>query len=199
MPNIKRLYNIKFNLYLLLGIALLNAVIVGLSVWKFTYRFNFTYLKFNVVQLAVIFITCAILFYTTYKKAVKKNPDILMIISYLLAFLLFAYSAINLNILIERTLNKGIFSVSNGLFINIILICFGIILSNFDLPSVDSLKKGYFSIKENVYKYLGIILVVVFITGFIGLKNTTFVYILSLIPISLNLYLLKVWLSNLRK
>ena len=113
MPNIKRLYNIKFNLYLLLGIALLNAVIVGLSVWKFTYRFNFTYLKFNVVQLAVIFITCAILFYTTYKKAVKKNPDILMIISYLLAFLLFAYSAFNLNILIERTLNKGIFSISN--------------------------------------------------------------------------------------
>jgi ribose/xylose/arabinose/galactoside ABC-type transport system permease subunit len=151
------------------------------------------------VQLSAIFIACFALFYISYKKVTKKNPDLLVIIAYLLSFSLFSYYLINISMLLERVTHRGGFGLSNSLFINTALICFGLMLSNFDLPTIDSFRKGFFSIKENIYKYLGVILTLCFVIAYIGLVNTTFIYVISIIPVFINLYLLKIWLSNIRK
>jgi hypothetical protein len=72
-------------------------------------------------------------------------------------------------------------------------------MSRFDFPVTDSFLKLYLAIEDSFKKNLGLFIFIFFLVSWIGLVNGTFVYVLSIIPLVLNVYLFKTLLSNSRK
>jgi hypothetical protein len=178
---------------------LLNTAIAALALYKGTIYFNLSFLKFNVIQLIIILLAGGIVFYNSHRVFMKNKPDKLTWFVYILAVLVFTFNLISMNVLVERFMGKGIFSISNYIFIFMTLIPMLLIISNYDYPLIGNLAKFYTAFRDNVYKNLGLILFILFVVAFGGLMNSTYVYVLSIIPFILNVYLIKTLLSNVRK
>jgi hypothetical protein len=199
---IQRLKNTKFKgltQYLLYALLLLVIILSGITAARTLWPFVWEYIRFNGIQLIIIFLVTLTVFYNSYKRVTKKSPSKGIVFAFILAFVTAALSFIAINYVVENLLHKGMFSISNYIFINLGLVLAALYLANFDLPRFTTIKDLYASLRESLYKNLGLFLFIFFLASFGGLMNRTFVYAISAAVMFIEVSLLKALLANLRK
>lgn len=189
----------KFNAILLLIAVVLNAMILGLSIWLYSYRANLEFMRANVLQLLIISIVSLSLFYTSYKQFTKKKPSIGLIAFYLLAMIIIIANGSGFIFLIEQMIGRASFGINTSLVILVSFIFFGLLVSRYDFQLIDSKERMYNAIREHFTKNIGIFLFLMFVSAWVGLVTGAFSVIVLFGYIFINLYLLKTLLSNLRK
>jgi hypothetical protein len=199
LAGIKKFRPSKLNVSITAAAVVLNAVLIGLMFWKDTYHANQAFLRANVLQLLVICLGSIVLFYVSYKEHAKKRAPWSMLFAFVLMLGVTLWVLSGTVYLFETLLGKAHFGTANVLFVNFGMIIFGLILSRFDVPMIDSGKKLYLAIVEHVKKNLGPIFFLFFLVAWIGVLNGAFVYVIALIPLLFNLYIFKVLLSSLRR
>lgn len=200
--NFKRLKSLKLskaNSYLILTLVIYNALIIGLGIYLNTWRYNAQFIKFNILQLAIILIMSTMIFVLSYKYMMKKRASVALLIAFVASLMLLIYITSGLNIILEELLNKPSYSASNILFVYISLIIFSLLLSHYDFPIIDSAKKFYIAVRDNFYKHIGLFMILMLVVSYAGFMNESFIYIISSFILIDNFYLLKALLSNLRK
>lgn len=184
---------------LIISALLILLVLSVLSYTQSTWRYTLVFLRFNVLQIILILVALLIIFYNTYSRMMKKSPTKRQILLFLIVVVLFALQIISLNPILENITRRTIFSISNYLFISMVLIAIGIFLAMYDMPMFDNFRSFYTTIRDNVYRNLGVVLFVFFIAGYAGLVNGTFVYVLSAGIVVLLACIYKGLIANIRR
>lgn len=196
---IKSVKSSRFDLILFVLVIVMNAILVGLSIWQGTYNFNTVFLQASVPQILIIVTACSTVFYLTFKSLTKKAPGLFITILYFILLALFLFNLSGINFLAESLLRKSSFSVGNAMFVSFTLLLLGLMFSRYDFPITEDAKKLYLAIIAHFRKSFSIFLFLFFIISLVGLLDGIWVYSITILPFILNMYLFKAILANLRK
>lgn len=189
----------KIDYFFIFMFVLINALIAGGTYYRNGYEYSLNFLRVNVIAIIIILLGCEIMFYLSYRKFIKKNPSIIIILLFTLFLMLITYNVISVNFLLANLWSKAVFNNGTNIFILLNLIFLGSIISNYDFPQSFNIYEFYKNSIDHFYSNIAIFIVIVLLTAVIGYLNTTFIYAISLIILMSSIYFIKAILANIRK
>lgn len=189
----------KVRLALALSILIFNLVGVLFSYFYNTLRFNFVFIQTNVIQLISILLISLAFFIITYSKLTKRNPTVWMLLNFLVVAVLFLYNLVGINTLAENNLLKASFSTANSVYIIIIGFLLLLITARFDFPAIKGLSHFTQAVLEHIRLNIGIYLFITFLIACLTFLNATYIYLITIVPLVIDVYLFKTYLSSIRK
>ncbi len=200
--NLSKLKNFrpsKNSLTLWLTFLILNSLIVVLEYYTNTWYFIRAFIRVNVIQIIIVYIVSYVFFYWTYKQLIKKNPARILSLAFVFLLTIHLFTTIGMVYLVGSLTKRAAFTISTAAYIFLTLYFTSMIVARYDFALVDSVKRFILNIFDHFNKNLGMFLSILFIVGYVSFVTKNFMYVIAVIPVLINVYLIKALLSNLRR
>lgn len=189
----------RFDLKLLGILLVIQLLLAGLTFYKSSYQFNYSYLKNYYIQFISVYLALSVLLFFTYRDYVKRNISFSLYFVYLVITVLMGLNIIGLNSLVETLSSRDMFSVSNYLFVTFFLILALSLISRYDFPVTTNFKEFYLESMSHFRRNLGIFIAICLVTAVLGFYVKTWVYSVSFFLIIDSIYFAKAVLANVRR
>lgn len=189
----------KFDQKLIGLFLIVQLLLLGLTFYKNSYQFNYTYVRNYFIQLIIIYIAVSVFFFFAYRDYVKKNLYFTLYAIYLFLIGLLGANIVGLNALVENLTNRDFFSNSNYIFVTLFLILVFTLISKYDFPNTENFKEFYIEAISHFKRNIGVFLALALIVALLSFYVETFVYAISFVLIIDSIYLAKAFLANIRK